>query len=505
VPESTRRRLAPLVPDRDPWSWLAAGVVTAIAAIVRLVDLGRPDQIIFDETYYAPHGYALLRHGVEWNVPEGGAAPVNGAPVLGEGAAYVVHPPLGKWLIGFGEWIFGYDPFGWRIAAAVAGIVSVLLVARIARRLFGSTVLGAAAGLLVALDGMHLVMSRTALLDIFLLLFLVAAFGALLRDRDDRRQRWLAALTAGLARPVPAVPWWRLAAAGLLGCAIAVKWSAVFFAPIFPLLVIVWEVGARRSAGVRRPWLDTAAGESGSLLAAAVITPVVYLASWSGWFLTDHGYHRNSPVDVSDTTWLGWAVGSLRNLVAYHLQALQFHSDLDAVHPYQSDPWGWLLLARPVAFHWLSEGTCDGGSCAETVLLLGTPLLWWSFLPAVVLVAWLGLARRDWRAVPILLGAAAGIAPWLLFDDRVMFYFYALPAQPFLVLAVVYVFGAVMRPPEGGRPFILEFDRRAVGAVLAGAYVLLVALSFGYFYPVYTGQVIPYEAWQARMWLSTWV
>jgi dolichyl-phosphate-mannose--protein O-mannosyl transferase len=139
------------------------------------------------------------------------------------------------------------------------------------------------------------------------------------------------------------------------------------------------------------------------------------------------------------------------------------------------------------------------------VLLLGTPVLWWSFLPALGVVAWVGLARRDWRTAPILLGAAAGIVPWFFIDDRVMFYFYALPAEPFLVLAVVYGFGALMAPGRGGSGQILGFDRRAVGAVLAGAYLLLVALNFGYFYPIYTAQVIPYEAWQARMWLSTWV
>jgi dolichyl-phosphate-mannose--protein O-mannosyl transferase len=505
APETTRRRLAPLVGDRDGWSWVAAGVVTAIAAIVRLVDLGRPGGITFDETYYAPNAYALLRFGVEWSVPEGGANPVDGAPVLGEGPAYVVHPPLGKWLIALGEWIFGYDAFGWRVAAALAGIVSVLLVTRIARRLFGSTVLGAAAGLLVALDGMHVVMSRTALLDIFLLLFVVAAFGALLLDRDDRRRRWLAAAERGWDRPAGAVPWWRLAAATLLGCALAVKWSAVFFLPVFLLLVVVWEVGARRSAGVRRPWRDTATGEAGSLLAAALVIPVVYLASWTGWFVTDRGYYRHDPVDVRGDSGLSWAFGSLRNLVEYHTQVFGFHAGLDDAHPYESAPWQWLLLARPIAFHWSDQGSCGADSCASTVLLLGTPLLWWSFLPALAAMAWLGLARRDWRAAPILLGSAAGIVPWFFIDDRVMFYFYALPAQPFLVLAVVYVLGAVITPTERGWATILGFDRRTLGTVLAGAYVMLVSLSFGYFYPIYTAQVIPYEAWQARMWLSTWV
>jgi dolichyl-phosphate-mannose--protein O-mannosyl transferase len=506
VPEIVRRRLAQIDRRLDPLSWVAAGVVTAIAAIIRLVGLDRPGHIVFDETYYAPNAYALLKYGVEWNVPDGGANPVNGAPSFGEGPAYVVHPPLGKWMIAAGEWIFGYTPFGWRISAAVVGVASVLMIIRITQRLFGSIVLGAAAGLLMALDGMHVVMSRTALLDIFLLFFLVAAFGALLLDRDARRRRWLHAVENGLDRPPFSwrhAPWWRFAAAALLGCALAVKWSAAFYIPVFLVLVIVWEVGARRSAGVARPWRGMWVREAGSLLAAAVIVPAVYLASWTGWFATDRGYLR---------TWLadnGQAepdvIGPLRNLIHYHSEALRFHIPLSSEHPWESSPWQWLLLGRPVAIHWATDGTCGAASCASQVLLLGTPLLWWAFLPAVAIMTWIGIARRDWRVPPILLAAAAGIVPWFFFPDRVMFYFYALPAEPFLVLAVVYVLGAMISPARAGPATVLGFDRRAVAVILAGGYVMLVALNFAYFYPIFSGQVIPYEAWHARMWLSTWI
>lgn len=506
VPEIVQRRLASRGATRDRWSWLAAGVVTAIAAILRLVNLSKPEHIIFDEVYYAPHGYTLWQYGIEWSIQENGANPVAGAPQLGDTAAYVVHPPLGKWMIAFGEMAFGYTPLGWRFGAAVAGILSVLMITRIAQRLFGSVMLGAAAGLLMALDGMHLVLSRAALLDVFLMFFVVAAFGALVLDRDQRRQRWLAAAAAGrdrLSYRYRELPWWRFVAAAMLGCAVGVKWSGAFFIPLFLALVVAWEIGARRSAGVRRPWLAACRDEGPHLAIFLVLIPVVYLATWIGWFVSDDGYFRHWRADsgMSEPP----VLGALLNLYHYHRTALEFHIPLDSEHIYESSPWQWLLMARPVGFHLNTSGECGADSCVSQVLLLGTPLLWWSFLPALAAMLWFGFARRDWRVFAILSGVVAGIVPWIFFD-RVKFFFYALPAEPFLVLAVGYVLGALIGPVRGDdKRLVLGVDRRTLAAMLAGAYVILVAVNFAYFYPIYTGWVIPHEAWQSRMWLSTWV
>jgi dolichyl-phosphate-mannose-protein mannosyltransferase len=513
VPDVVRRRLVPGLPG-DRWtSWAATGVVVLVAAILRLVGLSHPTEKVFDEVYYASEGHDLLVHGVEWNATNN-----NGD--------FVVHPPLGKWIIGLGEWIFHYNSFGWRIMPAIFGIISVLILTRTARRLFRSTLLGCAAGLLMSLDGMHLVLSRSALLDIFLMFFVLAAFACLVMDRDQRRARWLRALEAGLDPGTGGragrvrfsfpggVPWWRLAAAVMTGCAMSVKWSALWYIILFVVLIYLWEAGARRSAGVVHRWRDTLLDETGWVVAFLVILGLVYLVSWSGWFLTDTGFDRH---------WLQAhnqgeppIIGPLVNLYHYHKDALYFHDHLTTKHTYQSWPWQWLLLGRPVAFYWSSSGPCGSGQCAGEILLLGTPLLWWSFLPALVGTAWFGISRRDWRALAIGLGALAGILPWFKWelDDRTMFYFYALPAEPFLVLTVVYVLGCLMaspasaaalRSPAARRRFDPS-DRRLYGAVAVGAYLVLIAFCFAYFYPIYVGNTLDYSAWFHRMWLgSRWI
>ena len=113
----------------------------------------------------------------------------NDPMVYGTEGDFVVHPPVGKWLIGWGEAPFGIlNSFGWRFAVALAGTISILMLGRIARRLFRSDLLGTVAAALLAFEGHHFVHSRTGLLDIFVMFFGLAAFGALLIDRDQARE-----------------------------------------------------------------------------------------------------------------------------------------------------------------------------------------------------------------------------------------------------------------------------------------------------------------------------
>ena len=501
APEPWRARLQPLA---GRGGWLASLAVTLLAGVLRFVRLDLPYNgsvggKIFDEVYYACDAQNLLRYGVEHVTASDSAnTRVAGACTPTGSGSFVVHPPLGKWAIALGEKLFGVTTFGWRFSAAVAGTLTVLIVVRVGRRMTGSTLLGCLAGLLVAVDGLHFVQSRVAMLDVFLVLWTTAGFACAVLDRDQLRAR-LAQGRGGGAR------WWLVAAGVCLGAATATKWSGAYYLAGIGLLVIVWEVGARRTAGGRAPFRETVRRSTLTLAGSLTLLPLtVYLLWWTGWFLSDIGYDRHWADD--QPTRFGFLPDALRSLWHYHQQTLTFHEGLSTPHPYQSHAVGWLLLARPVSYYYPPGLTapkygCEVASCSREVLALGNPVLWWGTVPVLVALLWLWVARRDWRASTVLLMIATGILPWVRDDlhERTMFNFYALPAVPFMALGAALVGGWLLGGREASR------SRRRWGAAAVGTYAGLAVAAFAFFYPVLAAVTIPLSQWQDRMWLHSWV
>lgn len=513
----------PLVAGRlTRWSaWIGPLLVALVAGLMRFWHLGSPKAVIFDETYYAKDAWALVKQGYEGSWPKDvdkliltdpSQVPVPVDP------GYVVHPPVGKWVIGLGELMFGFDPFGWRFMVAVLGTLSVLMLCRIGRRLFRSTFLGCLAGGLLTVDGLHFVMSRTALLDLVLMFFVLAAFGCLLLDRDWARRRFADALPVdaeGVLRPDVAVAGglrlglrpWRIAAGLMLGLAFATKWNGLYILAAFGLLTVLWDVGARRTAGAVNPYLAVLKRD---LLPAFVSTVpvaiVTYVASWTGWIVSDKGYFRNWAATEGKGGIWSWLPDWLRSLWHYETEVYSFHVNLTSGHTYQSNPWSWIVLGRPVSYFYEDpRGGTQGctaapaDKCAQEVLALGTPLLWWAACFAILYVLWRWFFRRDWRAGAIACAIAAGWVPWFFYQERTIFLFYAVVFVPFLCLAVAMMIGAMVGPAGS------DERRRTIGAVGAGVLVLLIVWNFIYFWPIYTGQTIPIGEWQDRMWFDTWV
>jgi dolichyl-phosphate-mannose-protein mannosyltransferase len=501
-----RARLASPMPAGRLWGWLGPLLVTGFGAFLRFNRLAVPRAIVFDETYYAKDAWSILHHGVELNlVPNANALiqaghtnifqSCNGTSACGE---YVVQPEVGKLLIAAGEWLFGLNSFGWRFSSALFGSLAILLMCRIARRLTRSTLLGCIAGLLMALDGLEFVLSRTGILDIFLMFFILAAFGCLLIDRDVSRMR-LSYLVGVTQWPRLGIRRWRVAAGICLGLAVGTKWDAAWYIPAFAALSFAWDIGARRTAGLRS-FVRGALHEAAWLPVSFVVIPLaVYLASWSGWFATSTGYDRNyAQLHGVHTP----VISALYSLFEYHVQAIGFAVGLSKSHPYQSQPWDWLLITRPVAFFSqcytgpANYQVCPSGTVGweQEVLAIGTPAIWWGSILALLFCLCWWLRRRDWRAGAVLLGVIAGWLPWFPYVSRTKFYYYALEFEPFLILSIVLCLGLILGPAAGG---VL---RRSIGAGLVGAYVLSVLLMFWYFYPIMGAKIISYQDWWGHMW-----
>src|SRR5213592_1226883 len=287
-----RARLVVPMPEDRLWGWLGPLLVTAFGTFLRFDRLRVPKALIFDETYYAKDAWSILKHGVELTLVNNANSiivaghtnffrPCDHTSACGE---YVVQPEVGKLLIAAGEWLSGLNPFGWRFASAVFGSLAILLICRIARRMTRSTLLGCIAGLLMSLDGLEFVLSRTGILDIFLMFFVLAAFGCILVDRDVSRARLAELVARHPGRPGGprlGLRKWQLAAGIFLGLAVATKWNAAWYIVGFAALFLAWEIGARRAAGLTS-FVRGGLREARWLPVTFIAIPLgVYVASWS--------------------------------------------------------------------------------------------------------------------------------------------------------------------------------------------------------------------------------
>jgi dolichyl-phosphate-mannose-protein mannosyltransferase len=444
-------------------------VLTLVGGGLRLWRLATPGAKIFDEVYYAKDAC--------WYVKSSPTL----CGVSSEQTA--VHPPLGKWLIAIGIRFFGYNSFGWRISAVIAGAITIALLYALARKVLGSTLGASFCTGLFAIDFLHFVQSRTSMLDVFVPLFGVAAVLALVFDRDRLIRPNVAVLdvttdplsvsparapTRLLGRP------WRIAAGALGGAATACKWSGGFILLAIVILAFVWEMASRRAEGLSHPFLRVLNEEAASIILWLGLLPIaIYMVTYAG------------RLDGALLAW-PWTQGSwLRAWWERQLYMESFHRGLTAQHAYESPAWSWLLLKRPVSYYF---ATTSGGKYDE-IFASGDPFVWWPGIIALIYTAASWLRSRDFLGPQglILTGFAVSYAPWLLpqLGRPAIFVFYLLPALPFMYLALGYVAVQLGRSWEA---------RLARSLFALGAVGL-----FAFYYPLLAAVAIPQPAWNSRI------
>jgi len=494
------------------WRWGAPALVLLVAAVTRLAWLGLPHEVVFDETYYVKDAWTLSHLGYEAGWP----ADANGAFAAGDVDGYrpddpsfIAHPPLGKWIIALGMLPSGgQDPFGWRVSVAICGILLVAATMLLARLLLGSHLLAVIAGGLLAIDGNAIVMSRVGLLDSILALLALLGAICVLVDRrwsQARLAEWL-----GRRDPRPTdwgpVLWrrpWLIAAAALFGAAASVKWSGLYFLAVFAVYSVLSDAVLRRQAGVAF-WLTGTMLRQGpaSFLLTVPLAAAVYLGSWTGWFVSDGGYYRHW-AEQDGNAWTGplsWVPTAFQSWWHYQEQMYGYNTSESSPHPYAANPLGWLLMIRPTSMYYtdFEDGT------AATILDVANPVIWWAGAAAILGLLGIVIVRltRGQRVAPyafILTGIVAGYLPWMLYLHRTVFFFYVIAFEPYLVLALVAVIGLLIGHRDDPAP------RRSTGLAVVGGFLVLCTVVSLYFYPVWTGEIVPTWFLQSHFWFPTWV
>lgn len=421
--------------DRDPLGWCVA-IALAFWALM-LVRLTIPTTPYFDEVHYLPAAREYWALGKFVNRE---------------------HPLLGKELIALGIQLFGDRALGWRFFPSLAGVVTLFAAMRAIWCASQSRFATLAYGILVATGFYVFVNARIAMLDIFMVAFVMLAYWQLAAAvRAPERGRLHLAL-AGVA----------------LGLALASKWNAAPLAILPGLAFLI----LRARAGRRRLLLATrgAPVPGISLIEAAVwlgaLPLVIYTATyWPAWYFADGG--------------IGSATGPA-SFLTLHTEAIRLQESVIKQHPYMSRWPQWVLNARSI---WYLYEPVDGAQ--RGIVLIGNPLTMLLGLPAMVWAASEAAWRRNGVAMSVVALYVVTLGFWIVSAKPIQFlYHYFLPSMA-LLAALALALDALW---SRGRRWMAVLP--VVGSVAL----------FAYFYPILSaaplsGGKMAFAEW---MWLPRW-
>lgn len=459
---------------------------------------------VFDEKHYVPQAFDMTESYIN---------PVLGGLELNPGYGLVVHPPLGKQILAIGIEIFGYNPWGWRIMTALFGTIVVLLIMAITRRLSRSTTVAAIAGLIAVCDGVLLTSSRFGMLDIFQVGFILAACWMLIRDHEQMQWRFYNAtgtMDSSPYGPRVGFRWWRFAAGIMLGLALSVKWSGLYYMAFFGVLIFVLDIIRRKQFGVESPIKGALLRDAFPAFASIVILPTaLYMWSWRAWFASENAVYRHAAQDgtIEEGSWLNHLPDSLASWLYYQQRTLNFHSSLTNSagynHPWESKPWSWLVAGRPILYYSSTGIQCGEETCRRALYLFGTPIIWWLTIPVLLWALWSLVIRRNFTYIFPLVFFAAGFVPWLISFDRQMYFFYAAAIVPGTIIMLALALGEILQHRTAYNAKYLPTGTTYQHLMVA-SYLALVVMFFVYFSPLLYGWQVTNAHFDEMMWLPSW-
>lgn len=422
---------------------VAIVVVFVLSLAAFLWDVDTPNVMMFDETWYVPTAQKWLAAGK---------------------MMHEEHPPLGKLMIALGMWLFGDNPFGWRVMSAGFGALAVSGTFLWAFALLRSVPQALWAAAVVFCSHVVFVQARIAMLDIFLMAFctLALAFFTFSIKEPDRRRSLGYALAMGVC----------------LGLASACKWSGFFLlfglagAYLLIALLRTWRVRFEdpRTTDFYAPGGWPAMTPSGALLAFIVAPLLAYFAAFLPQIV-----QAGTPLEFIDS----------------HARMFDVWGGVSAPHPYASLWPTWLWMKRPVWYYFFIPGGVWSHNPASAVVALVNPFVLAAGEAAILVAIHRWIVRRDLDSMIVAVGFLSQYLPWLFNPKGLEFSFYFFPSVMCFAPALALV---VFRGAGTWRGWA------AVGVPV------LAAATFLFFLPVLAGGIgVDAKGYYARMWLKSWI
>ena len=396
------------------------------------------------------------------------------------------HPPLGKAFIALGMTIFGVNPFGWRIAGTIFGILMVPLMYLFGKKIFGKTEFATITCLLMSFDFMHFAQTRIATIDVFVVLFIILMYYFMYKYYCTSfydTKFWKTLIPLGLSGIMMGLG----CASKWTGCYAGLGLGVIFFYTMFVRFKEYRYAKKNingQTAGISHKYIADNFVKYfwktiGFCMVFFVIVPAtIYTLSYIPFVGCNE-----SPTDL---------VG---RMLYNQEQMFSYHKDCIFEHPYSSRWFEWPFMFRPI---WYYSGDVTE-TVAEGISSFGNPLVWWFGIPAFFYIAYIAYKKRDKLSIFLTIGYLAQLLPWTLVE-RTTFIYHYFPCVPFVVIMIVYCLylwaykGGTRQKPIKGR-------MKAVWI-----YTISVVILFAMFYPVLSGAPVEEEyVYNFLRWLDGWV
>ena len=381
----------------------------------------------------------------------------------------ISHPPLGKLIISIGISLFGMTPFGWRFSGTLFGVLMLPLVYVFARRLFGRGSVPVCCALLMAADFMHFNQTRIATIDTYGVFFTLAMYYFLFCWLFPEGESGPGAAAEGKTRD--------LALAGLcFGLGAACKWTCLYAGAGLGLLwALHWIFRFGREKG--KAWKPFGRNVGLCLVFFVFVPALIYYLSYYPYGLGN---------GLGGGLGMYFKRGYAKIVLDNQAYMFRYHSGVNATHPYSSRWYQWMLDIRPILYYL----EYDGPSRASFGAFVN-PVLCWAGLIGLFVLVWCVAARREKRALYLLLGYFAQLVPWM-FISRITFEYHYFPCSAFLVLVLGYVFALIRDNAKNWR-------------VPVWGLTALQTAVFAFFYPQLWGaQLDTAKASLLYRWLPSW-